>query len=183
MAVGVASMTTDWEERFWSKVNRNGPIPDARPDLGKCWIWNAPPTFYGYGQFNLNGSPRRAHVLSYELLVGPVPEGLELDHLCLVKICVRPAHLEPVTHLENVLRGGAWGQDARAKAAITNKAVWAAKSAEEMDQHRDRVSVGQALTWLNVDRNPVNCKHCGQECRGPRGLSVHVGHKHKEADA
>jgi hypothetical protein len=46
-----------------------------------------------------------AHRFAYELLVGPIPEDLELDHLCRVRHCVNPAHLEPVTHLENILRG------------------------------------------------------------------------------
>src|SRR3546814_19356891 len=50
---------------------------------------------------------RQAHRISYELCVGPIPEGMELDHLCRVRRCVNPAHMEPVTHRENVLRGEA----------------------------------------------------------------------------
>lgn len=95
------------EDRFWAKVDRNGPISEYRSDLGPCWIWTA--SVYqvsGYGQFSpIRGAKVVAHRFAYELLVGSVPEGLELDHLCRVRACVNPAHLEPVTHRENVRRG------------------------------------------------------------------------------
>jgi hypothetical protein len=66
-----------------------------------CWVWNGAPMNTGYGQYR----NRLAHRLVYELLVGPIPESLTLDHLCRNRICVNPAHLEPVTFKENVLRG------------------------------------------------------------------------------
>ncbi len=69
-----------------------------------CWLWTASTDWYGYGWFWV-GAPRRAHRVCYEWLVGPIPAGLELDHLCRVPACVRPEHLEPVTHAENVRRG------------------------------------------------------------------------------
>lgn len=70
-----------------------------------CWLWTAGLNGQGYGHFSLDGRMQRAHRVAYELLVGPVPEGLELDHLCRVRRCVNPAHLEAVTHRENTLRG------------------------------------------------------------------------------
>lgn len=89
-----------WQERFWSRVEK---MPD-----GGCWMW----TGYlnhargGYGQAVVaNRRTRRAHVVAYEILVGPVPEGLVLDHLCRVRACVNPAHLEPVTIAVNNWRG------------------------------------------------------------------------------
>lgn len=76
-----------------------GPVP---PDpylkpwtLGPCWIWTGGRTSGGHGP----------HVDVYELLVGPVPRGLDLDHLCRVPPCVNPAHVKPVTRRENLLRG------------------------------------------------------------------------------
>lgn len=93
---------------IWAKVDRHGPVPDARPDLGRCWIWTGARTEQrgGYGQACVPGRKvRPAHQVVYELAVGPVPDGCELDHLCRVHECVNPAHLEPVTHRENVLRG------------------------------------------------------------------------------
>lgn len=92
------------ETRFWSKVNKSGPIPDCRPDLGPCWIWTAALS-YGYGQFWLDGRTQLAHRVAYEWLVGPIPDGLEPDHLCRVRRCVNSGHLEPVTRRENILRG------------------------------------------------------------------------------
>lgn len=76
-----------------------------------CWEWTAATDPKGYGRFFMgskrDGSNRMAlaHVVVYELMVGAVPDGLELDHTCRNPSCVRPAHLEPVTHAENVRRG------------------------------------------------------------------------------
>ena len=88
--------------RFWAKV-RIGSTPAHRSDLGPCWEWTAS-RIKGYGQF-ARTLPRVAHRRAYECLVGPVPESLELDHLCRVRHCVNPDHLEPVTGSENALRG------------------------------------------------------------------------------
>lgn len=92
------------DERFWGKVNKDGHIPAHRPELGPCWEWTASRPA-GYGHFALNGRPVQAHRFAYEALIGPIPAGLDLDHLCRVRRCVNPAHLEPVTRGVNVLRG------------------------------------------------------------------------------
>lgn len=69
-----------------------------------CWIWTGGRQSAGYGRLSF-GARTLAHRAVYELLVGPIPEGLTLDHLCRVPLCVNPDHLEPVTRGENVLRG------------------------------------------------------------------------------
>jgi len=81
-----------------------------------CWLWTGAKKNGGYGFIWVPREPggkvregyqRSAHVLIYEHVNGPVPGGLELDHLCRVRHCVNPAHLEAVTHAENVKRGEA----------------------------------------------------------------------------
>lgn len=82
--------------RFWEKVQKTDG----------CWNWVAARTPYGYGVFTPpKGKRKYAHRLAYESIVGPIPPGLCLDHLCRNPSCVNPAHLEPVTQLENVRRG------------------------------------------------------------------------------
>lgn len=97
----------EWAARFWSKVNKDGPIPAHRPELGPCWLWTASVNERrgGYGQFSLNGRTRKAHQVSYELGVGPIPKGTEPDHLCRVHACVNWHHLEAVPRRTNFLRG------------------------------------------------------------------------------
>ena len=97
------------EERFWEKVNKSAP--------NGCWEWTAGLFATGYGGFQYGGRPVAAHRWAYEALVGPIPEGLELDHLCRNRKCVNPAHMEPVTHKENTLRGeGPTAQNAKKQA-------------------------------------------------------------------
>lgn len=92
-------------ERLWEKVDKTGD----------CWLWTRSLTIGNrYGGLSVDGRMRPAHRVAYELTVGPIPDGLELDHLCRNTRCVRPAHLEPVTHRENMRRGQGWaGQNAR----------------------------------------------------------------------
>ena len=94
------------EERFWQKVDKNAENT-TRPELGPCWNWTAGRA-KAYGIFQPErGKPITAHKWLWENIHGRVPNGLELDHLCRNKSCVNPSHLEPVTHVENVLRGWA----------------------------------------------------------------------------
>jgi len=92
--------------RFWEKVNKDGPIPKHRPDLGPCWQWVGCLNENGYGHFrNEQGKTVRAHLYSLKHAGICIPEGKEPDHLCRNRACVRPEHMEVVTRRINLLRG------------------------------------------------------------------------------
>lgn len=96
------------DRRFWAKVDKEGPIgvhSQTGELLGNCWVWTGAIS-QGYGMFGIrSGWATQAHRLSYVAEVGSIPDGLELDHLRRNRACVRPTHLEPVTHQENTRRG------------------------------------------------------------------------------
>lgn len=100
-------------QRFWPKV-------DTSAGLFGCWPWLANVTHDGYGLFALGrdsegrGHNIRPHRFAYQQVRGPIPDGLELDHLCKNTLCCNPAHLEPVTGAENKRRGDSFsGVNAR----------------------------------------------------------------------
>jgi len=124
------------EERFWAKVHRQ---PEG------CWRWTGAKN-QGYGAFH--ATPNRtipAHRYAYELLRGPIPPGLTIDHLCRVRDCVNPDHMEPVSRGENVLRG---------------------ESLPAQNKRRDCCKNGHLLTGTNVkieishDRTSRRCLVC-----------------------
>lgn len=131
-------------ERFLPKFER---LSDS-----ECWMWSAHRDRGGYGQFSVGGRLRRAHRVAYELFVGPIPEGRQIDHTCHDpqtcaggrscphRACVNPAHLQPVTNRENVLRG------------IGPTAVNAAKT---------HCNHGHSLEDAYIERDGGrNCRHC-----------------------
>jgi hypothetical protein len=84
------------EARFLAKIK----IADTG-----CWLWTAHIQKHGYGCFQYDRKCCLAHRVSYTLFVGPIPEGLTIDHACRVRNCVNPAHLRPMTNAENILIG------------------------------------------------------------------------------
>jgi hypothetical protein len=72
--------------------------------INECWVWLGSTNKDGYGLFHLSGKMRSAHRTSYELHIGSIPSGMEIDHLCNMRACVNPQHLEIVTREENLRR-------------------------------------------------------------------------------
>lgn len=113
-------MMTDHARRASPRVGSRLPL-QARFETGYvpepnsgCWLWLGDSHRTGYGRMMEKGRALAAHRVSYELHRGPIPAGMTLDHLCRVRICVNPLHLEPVTHKENCRRGHGWsGRNAR----------------------------------------------------------------------
>lgn len=124
--------------RFWAKVDRR--------DDDECWEWTGSRVARGYGHFAVDGRYPHAHRVAYELVVGPIPEGMQLDHLCRNPACVNPAHLEPVSPRVNTLRG------------IGGAAERAA---------RTHCPQGHAYDEANTKRDAQNRRYC-QACRRAR---------------
>ncbi|MGH9088784.1 MAG: HNH endonuclease [Acidimicrobiales bacterium] len=96
--LGVALRCRPIDERFWAKVDKDGPVPPGRPELGPCWLWTGARLPSGYGSLGRHGN---AHRMALRLVGRLVPDDMEADHLCYVTSCVNPAHLEIVTPEEN----------------------------------------------------------------------------------
>lgn len=90
----LGAILRDRTEAFWVKVDGDG-------DVDECWIWAGAKYLHGYGYHSDGPARIPAHRYAYEHLIGPIPEGLVLDHLCRTRACVNPWHLDPVTTLVN----------------------------------------------------------------------------------
>lgn len=125
------------EARFWRRVEKKGP--------DDCWLWQGKPS-RGYGRIRIDKDRPvvGAHRYSYELANGPIAEGLVIDHLCRVPMCVNPRHLEPVTIAENTLRG-------------VNPAAQRARMTECANGHP---LIGENLIIVGVTRPRRACRTC-----------------------
>ncbi len=96
------TMTDDERKvRFWSRV----VVPSMGEPRLACWKWQGHHSADGYGKCHYKGKTIHVHRLAYELAIGPIPDGLVIDHLCRHRWCANPYHMEPVTSRENTLRG------------------------------------------------------------------------------
>ena len=102
-------------ERFWNLVDRSAGRPSS------CWIWLGVISDRGWGRLTWNRLETRAHRKAYELMVGAIPVGLTLDHLCRTRSCVNPSHLEAVSIGENALRGNGPAAVNKRKTHCVNK--------------------------------------------------------------
>lgn len=102
------------EERFWLNVASREP--------GECWLWTGVLNRNGYGRFSVGGHRRVAHRWLYQSLNGSLPEGIQLDHVCRVRRCVNPAHLDPVTPQVNNQRAARTGRRSTATRCVNGHA-------------------------------------------------------------
>lgn len=128
------------QERFWEKVDKNG--------ANGCWLWVASLNNDGYGQFWGKDRMRKAHRVSYELVRGEIPKGLELDHLCKIRHCINPDHLEPVTYRENQSR--------------SSQTILAIHRARDFCPQGHPLE-GDNLTMDHLKRGWRNCLTCNRE--------------------
>lgn len=102
-------------ERFWTKVNKSGPVPQHRPDLGPCWVWTSNKLPTGYGLFKIGQTNKVASRIARELEAGPLPDSVKVLHHCDNPSCVRPSHTYLGTQKENAHDRDSRGRNGLAK--------------------------------------------------------------------
>jgi hypothetical protein len=125
-----------FEGRFWEKVNRNGPVPAHRPELGPCWLWTGSTNDKGYGKIGFHrhyvNHILYAHRISYLLAHGVLPDDREICHECDTPPCVRPDHLFAGTRRDNLVdmvqkgrdnKTSCWRGEAHYKAKLRDQQV------------------------------------------------------------
>ena len=121
-----------------------------------CWIWMGALKGGGYGHINTKGRHFPVHRVAYEALVGPIPVGLQLDHLCRTRTCVNPAHLEPVTARENSHRGARWTTHcSKGHERTPETTAWDAKTG---GRHCRPCSKASAQAWWITNGPRVNAR-------------------------
>jgi hypothetical protein len=155
--------------------DRRVVIHDAERILSKirytpdCWEWTGMLCEHGYGVFHLGAARVRAHRWVYELLAGPIPAGLVMDHLCRNRKCVRPSHLEPVTDRENILRGVGPSAVNAAKVRCPKGHEYTARPTGTPDRtwrfcrvcHRERSRIAMAASRGKRRAGREPCSVCG----------------------
>jgi hypothetical protein len=180
-------MMPEWAERFFSKVDRNGPIPPHRPELGPCHVWTACVFRSGYSQFRLDGKTQLGHRVAFFLAHGRWPEPCACHH-CDNKLCVNDAHLFEGTHAENIADRDAKGRTARgdrsARALYPERTARGERSGMSKLTEQDvrdiqanyllcRVTKAELARQFGVNKSAVGRILNGQGWRHVAGLREH----------
>ena len=157
-------------QRFWAKVEFTAT----------CWLWTATLTRKGYGQFYPTTTPGvPAHRWAYEFCIGAIPEGLQIDHLCRVRRCVRPDHLEVVTPRENHRRGLAplllaqYLQRLRESGELTGGAI-AMRERQWAKLHCPQGHPYDSLNTSITAKGHRNCRTCHRNRQAQRWRNLSV---------
>lgn len=110
--------------RFWKCIDKSGPVPVHRPDLGACWIWTGARCSNGYGEMSVNCKHVNTHRIAWKLRFGPIPDDLSVLHRCDNRGCCRPDHLFLGTDLDNQRDCVAKGRSNRGEAHGLAKLTW-----------------------------------------------------------
>jgi hypothetical protein len=154
-----------------------------------CWVWTGG-TNRKYGRFNADGKAVYAHRFGYQLWIGPIDDGLSLDHLCRNELCVKPSHLDPVDHRTNVLRGvgptavnASKDQCIYGHALIGGNVIWrrhGRRGCRTCRNERER----QNRAERTLQRmGAYVCPSCGAGFDTPKGVAAHKGRRHGGANA
>lgn len=139
---------TLWQEKNTPAVLPHHVRRNIEPGSGGCWLWTKSRSRDGYGWASLNEKTYQAHRFVYTIVIGPIPDGLQLDHLCRVRHCVNPSHLEPVTVIENLKRGvGPAGQDRCQRCGSEFVMIGKAAPQRRCQKCRDEYQ----RVWMNTD--------------------------------
>ena len=142
-------------DNFWNKVTFTG----------FCWEWHRLDKT-GYGRYTFWNAPAQkaqsimAHRVSYQLLIGAVPDGIVLDHLCRNRACVNPDHLEMVTNRENILRGSGFAaQNAKKTHCKRGHALTTDNIKPSKDGHRRCLTCARHAARLRVTDTEYNARY------------------------
>jgi hypothetical protein len=129
-----------------------------------CWMWQGMRIWSGYGRFSILRRPIAAHRWAYEFCIGPIPEGLTIDHLCRTRACVNPNHLEAVTNLVNVRRGTPYRRN------FARRSTARGRTGERLNTQRTHCTKGHLLDEENgrLERDGyLRCKTCRRKQHDP----------------
>jgi hypothetical protein len=148
------------EDRLWEKVREQ--------DCGyetPCWVWTASTAGEGYGSIGLGRQAEGkayTHRVAYELIVGKIPDGLTIDHLCRNRRCCNPAHLETVTQAENNRRGNGWS-------GRNHRKTHCKRGHPLSGDNLGRAKLGRECRACHREREYARKRRLGIPERGPRG--------------
>jgi hypothetical protein len=154
---------TALEDRFWAKVDRHGPTPEHRPELGPCWIWMGARNPNGYGRITDARRVWYAHRIAWRLTFGDLADDIEVCHACDGGPigCIRPYHLFLGTHAENMAdmiakgRGSDGQRAARGEKHRSSKLTWAIVRAARADYAAGGISIHALAVQHGVTDSPM----------------------------